>query len=121
MTPPTMNAGKLKLTHAVRSLDLPSRLSYRFSRALDHGLRNRAAGVDTMHRTRSSDVRPRRRTAAGRVCIRDRGRGGACARRPSPEQHRESTEGTSRAVDCARAGAPEAARRRRLKLARHRR
>ena len=50
MKPPTMNAGKLKLTHAVRSLDLPSRLSYRFSRALDHGLRNRAAGVDTMHR-----------------------------------------------------------------------
>jgi hypothetical protein len=46
-----MNAGKLKLTHAVRSLDLPSRLSYRLARALDYGLRNRAAGVETMRRT----------------------------------------------------------------------
>jgi hypothetical protein len=46
-----MNAGKLKLTHAIRSLDLPSRLSFRLARSLDYGLRNRASGVETMHRT----------------------------------------------------------------------
>jgi hypothetical protein len=46
-----MNAGKLKLTQAVRSLDLPTRLSIRLARALDYGLRNRAGGVETLHRT----------------------------------------------------------------------
>ena len=46
-----MNAGKLKLTYAIRSLDLPSRLSFRLARALDLGLRHRSAGDKTLRRT----------------------------------------------------------------------
>lgn len=47
----TVNAGKLKLTHAIRSLDLPSRLSFRLARALDLGLRHRSAGDKTLRKT----------------------------------------------------------------------
>lgn len=46
-----MNAGKLKLTHAIQSLDLPSRLAFRLARALDVGLRHRSAGDKTLRRT----------------------------------------------------------------------
>ena len=47
----TVNAGTLKLTHAIRSLELPSRLSFRLARALDVGLRHRSAGDKTLRKT----------------------------------------------------------------------
>jgi len=47
----TVNAGTLKLTHAIRSLELPSRLSFRLARALDLGLRHRSAGDKTLRKT----------------------------------------------------------------------